>query len=190
MALEAGADIFLGDEASVRTDYHSGTTWAAKGKKPVVVVTTGARFKVNVISAISPKGELRFMATENHVNARVFCGFLSCLLADATAPVFLIVDNHPVHRSEEVQKFVIETKGKVRLFYLSPYSPEMNPDELVWNYLKNHHTGRMSPGGKKVFHERVISIMQSLQQLKDKVKSFLRLPIINHTEMFGDLCTN
>jgi len=35
----------------------------------------------------------------------------------------------------------------------------------------------------------VITIMQSLQQLKDKVKSFFRHPIIKYTEMFGDLCT-
>lgn len=56
------------------------------------------------------------MATENNVNAKVFCKFLSCLLADETAPVFLIVDNHSVHRSEEVQKFVIETEGRLRLF--------------------------------------------------------------------------
>ena len=188
MAKDAGADIFFGDEDSVRSDYHSGTTWAPKGKTPVVV-TTGARFKVNVISAISPKGELRFMATENNVNAKVFCEFLSCLLADATAPVFLIVDNHSVHRSAEVQKFVSETEGKLKIFYLPPYSPELNPDELVWNYLKNHHTGRMSHSGKKEFHERVITIMQSLQLLKDKVKGFFRHPIIKYTEMFGDLCT-
>ena len=32
LALEAGADIFFGDEASVRSDYHAGTTWAPKGK--------------------------------------------------------------------------------------------------------------------------------------------------------------
>ena len=186
MAKAAGADIFFGDEASVRSDYHSGTTWAPKGKTPVVV-TTGARFKVNVLSAISPQGELRFMATENNVNAKVFCEFLGCLLADAIAPVFLIVDNHPVHRSGEVLKFVNETKGKLKLFYLPPYSPELNPDELVWNYLKNHHTGRMSHGGKKEFHERVITIMESLQQLKDKVKGFFRHPIIKYTEMFGNL---
>ena len=79
MAQGAGAGIFFGDEASVRSDYHSRTTWAPKGKTPVVV-TTEARFKVNVISAISPKGELRFMATESNVNAKMFCEFLSCLL--------------------------------------------------------------------------------------------------------------
>ncbi|MDY0367431.1 MAG: IS630 family transposase [Candidatus Syntrophosphaera sp.] len=189
LAKQEGAAIYFGDEASVRSDYHSGTTWAPKGKTPVVA-TTGARFKVNVLSAISPKGELRFMATENTVNSEVFCEFLGRLIANATAPVFLIVDNHSVHRSEKVREFVRNTKGKLRLFHLPPYSPELNPDELVWNYLKNHNMGRMSHGGKKEFHERVITIMQSLQQLTDKIKGFFRHPIIKYTEMFGDLCTD
>ena len=99
----------------------------------------------------------------------------------------MIVDNHSVHRSSEVQKFVSETEGNLKIFYLPPYSPELNPDELVWNYLKNHHTGRMSHSGKKEFHERVIAIMKSLQRLKDMVQAFFRHPIIKCTEMFGDL---
>ena len=80
-----------------------------------------------------------------------------------------------------------ETKGKLRLFYLPPYSPELNPDELVWNYLKAHHTGRLSPGGKQEFHERICTIMESLQKLTEKVRSFFRHPIIKYTEMCGDL---
>ena len=186
LAKREKAVIYFGDEAGVRSDYHSGTTWAPKGKTPVVV-TTGARFKVNVISAISPKGGLRFMATESNLTAEVFCEFLSRLLVNAHAPVFLIVDNHSVHRSEKVRKFVQETKGKLRLFYLPPYSPELNPDELVWNYLKAHHTGRLSHGGKKEFHERICTIMESLQKLTEKVRSFFHHPIIKYTEMFGDL---
>ena len=43
MAVEAGADIFFGDEASVCSDYHSGTTWAPKGKTPVVVSVLAQR---------------------------------------------------------------------------------------------------------------------------------------------------
>ena len=91
-----------------------------------------------------------------------------------------------MHRSAEVRKFVSETEGKLKIFYLPPYSPELNPDEFVWNYLKNHHIDRMSHSGKKEFHERVISIMKSLQRLKDKVQAFFRHPIIKYTEMFGD----
>ncbi|MBK5053754.1 winged helix-turn-helix domain-containing protein [Burkholderia sp. R-70199] len=54
-AKRCGAQIFFVDESTVRSDYHSGTTWAPIGQTPVVE-TTGARFKVNLISAISPRG--------------------------------------------------------------------------------------------------------------------------------------
>ena len=51
-------------------------------------------------------------------------------------PIYLIVDGHPVHRSTLVKSFVESTEGKLKLFYLPPYSPELNPDEQVWNQLK------------------------------------------------------
>ena len=52
------ASIFFADEASIRTDHHAGTTWAPVGQTPVVI-TTGERKSVNMVSAISPRGELR-----------------------------------------------------------------------------------------------------------------------------------
>ena len=189
MAKKENAAIYFGDESSVRSDYHSGSTWAPKGKTPVVT-TTGARFKVNLISAISPRGKLRFMATEEKVTAEVFCNFLSRLIEGARHPVFLIIDNHPVHRSKKVKEFVHNAKGKLRLFYLPPYSPELNPDEHVWNYLKNHKIGRVTKRGKKLFQERIRSIMCSLQKLPEKVRGFFKSPIIKYTAMFGDLCTD
>jgi transposase len=189
MAKKEKAEIYFGDESSVRSDFHSGRTWAPKGKTPVVT-TTGSRFKVNLISAISPRGKMRFMATEGRLNAQVFCDFLGRLIANAVFPVYLVVDNHPVHRSKKVKEFVKNTNGMLRLFYLPPYSPELNPDELVWNHLKNHKVGRQAIKGKKDFQERVRSIMHSLQKMPKKIKSFFKHPIIKYTEMFGDLCTD
>jgi hypothetical protein len=61
LAKKEKATIYFCDEASVRSDYHSGTNWAPVGKTPVVE-TTGARFSVYMISAVSAKGQLRFMA--------------------------------------------------------------------------------------------------------------------------------
>ena len=52
LATEEGVSIFFEDEASVRTDHHAGTTWASVGHTPVVV-TTGERKTVNMVSAIS-----------------------------------------------------------------------------------------------------------------------------------------
>lgn len=185
LAREQKAEIFFGDESSVRSDYHSGTTWAPRGKTPVVV-TTGARHKVNLISAISPRGALRFMATEDNVNSEVFITFLKRLIAGASNPIFLIVDNHAVHRSSEVRNFVKSTKGKLRLFYLPPYSPELNPDEHVWNYLKNHNIGRQSTKNGWELYKRIESVMRSLQKLPSTVQSFFMHPLTKYTLMFGN----
>jgi len=64
------AEIFFSDKSFVRSDYHSDTTWTPVGKTPVVQ-TTATRYKVNLISAISPRGAMRFMATEENVTAAV-----------------------------------------------------------------------------------------------------------------------
>ena len=101
-AQRAGAQIFFADEAGVRSDYHSGTTWGERGKTPVVS-GTGARFAANLISAISAQGELRFMLTKGRVTAAVFIEFLRRLLVNAAKPIFLIVDGHPTHRAKSVE---------------------------------------------------------------------------------------
>ena len=175
LAKKHKAEIYFGDESCVRSDYHSGTTWAPQGKTPVVK-STAFRHKVNLISAISARGAMRFMATEENVTAPVFIDFLKRLIDKAAAPIFLIVDNHSVHRSREVREYVKSTDGRLRLFYLPPYSPELNPDEHVWNYLKHHKIGRQTTKNGFELSKRVESIMRSLQRLPEKIKSFFRHP--------------
>ncbi|MDY6845380.1 MAG: IS630 family transposase [Thermodesulfobacteriota bacterium] len=139
LAKKYNAAIFFGDEASVRSDYHKGTTWAPKGQTPVVE-STGARFSVNMLSAISARGHLRFMTINGRLNSDRFIEFLKRLIHNADNPIFLIVDGHPTHRSGKVKRYVESTEGRLLLFYLPPYSPELNPDELVWNYVKKHRS--------------------------------------------------
>ena len=129
-ARREGAQIFFADEAGVRSDFHSGTTWGRRGRTPVVS-STGARFGANLISAVSAQGQLRFMLTKGRVTAAVFIEFLRRLLVNAAAPIFLVVDGHPTHRAKSVARFVAEQHGRLALFHLPPYSPELNPDELV-----------------------------------------------------------
>lgn len=175
LAREQKADIFFGDESGVRSDFHSGKTWAVRGKTPVVS-TTGARFGYNVISAISPKGAMRFMLVKGTVNANAFIDFLKRLIHNWQRSVFLIVDGHPVHRSIAVSDFVASTKGRLQLFYLPPYSPELNPDEQVWNHLKNHDIGRQPVNDIDQLKRIIISHLRKLQKLPSLIKSFFKLP--------------
>jgi len=175
LALQEGATIYFGDESGVRSDYHAGTTWGARGRTPVVP-TTGSRVSVNMLSAITAKGEMRFMVTTGKVNAERFIDFLKRLLVHAEAPVFLILDGHPVHRSRVVTGFVKSTAGRLRIFLLPGYAPELNPDEQVWNHVKNHDIGRASIPSRPDLLRRVQRRLYSLQRQPHLIRSFFELP--------------
>jgi len=167
------ATIYFGDEASIRSDHHSGTTWAPVGQTPVVE-TTGARFGLNMISAISPKGQMRFMTFTGKMNSDKFIEFLKRLIHQAVRPIFLILDGHPVHKSKKVKKYVEGTNGLLKIFILPPYSPHLNPDEWVWNWLKNHKLGKTSITGPDQFKALALKFMRQLQKLPGIIRGFFR----------------
>jgi transposase len=179
MAKQTSADIYFADEASIRSDYHSGTTWAPVGQTPVIE-TTGARFSVNMLSAISPRGELRFMCTEGRLTAKVFTEFLQRLITKANRPIILIVDGHPVHRSATVKKFVEQSDGRLRLFHLPAYSPDLNPDELVWNHVKHHRIGKTAVKGPGHLKKLAIGFLRSLQKMPQIVRQFFLAPNVRY----------
>ena len=168
-------EIYFEDESGVRSDFHSGKTWAPKGETPIVRVT-GQRFSLNMISAISPRGALRFMVVKGGVGAKVFIGFLKRLMHGQHRPVYLIVDGHPSHRAKLVKEYVDSLEGRLKLFFLPPYSPELNPDELVWNDVKNNAVGRAKLEGPKDLHRAVLGRLRFLQKRPDRVCSFFRAP--------------
>lgn len=169
------AEIFFEDESGVRSDFHSGTTWAPKGQTPVVRAT-GQRFSLNMISAISARGELRFMVVRGGVGAGVFITFLKRLVHGQRRPIYLIVDGHPSHRAKKVKSYVESLQGKLRLFFLPPYSPELNPDELVWNDVKNNGVGRTLVHGPADLLRAVVGRLRYLQKTPEHVRSFFRHP--------------
>jgi len=173
LARQEKAMIFFGDEAGVRSDYHAGTTWGQKGKTPVVS-STGARFGLNMISAVSAQGEFRFMVLRGRVGASVFITFIKRLL-HGMPRVYLIVDGHPAHKAKAVKRFVETLRDRFRLFFLPPYSPELNPDEGVWNDLKNHGIGRQSLHSREHLHGAVLSHLRFIQKSPDRVCSYFHV---------------
>lgn len=174
-AKKVGADIYFADEAGVSSSYSLGKTIGKKGVTPVVH-RTSKRFRLNMLSAVSAKGHCRFMVTEKTVNASVFVVFLQRLLVGATNPIFLILDNHPIHKSAVVQEFVAKNKDKLKLFFLPPYSPELNPDELVWNDVKNQGLSRHLVDNLETLKNLVYSRLFQLQKKTSKIVSFFKTP--------------
>lgn len=171
LARKKKAQIFFGDEAGVRSDHHAGTTWAVKGKTPVVS-STGARFSLNMISAVTAQGEFRFMVVRGRIGAQQFIEFIKRLIHGAKRMIFLIVDGHPAHKAKKVSEFVDTVKERFRLFFLPPYSPELNPDERVWNDLKNNAIGQQVVTSRDQMHRAVISHLRFIQKSPDRVRAY------------------
>nr|WP_157120839.1 IS630 family transposase [Nocardia miyunensis] len=174
-AKKAGATVYFADEAGIRSDYHAGTTWSPAGQTPVVA-NTGARYSINMLSAVSAQGALRFMLHDGTVNASVFIEFCKRLLEDAPGPVFLIVDGHPSHRANLTKQFIAGTEGRLRLFFLPGYSPELNPDEWVWKNVKADRIGKIGVTSKDDLKTKATGALRRLQKLPALVRGFFRDP--------------
>jgi transposase len=173
LAKRKKATVFFGDEAGVRSDHHAGTTWAVKGRTPVVS-SSGSRFGLNLISAVAAQGEFRFMTVKGRIGAATFIEFLKRLIHNADRMIFLIVDGHPAHKAKCVARFVESVKDRLQLFFLPPYSPELNPDERVWNDLKNNAVGRKPIDSPKQLFKVVISHLRLIQKSPARVRSYFQ----------------
>ena len=50
---------------------------------------------------------------------------------------FAVVDNASIHTSKKFQDMIpIWEAKKLTIFYLPPYSPQLNPIEMVWKFMK------------------------------------------------------
>ena len=175
-AREEDADLYFGDEAHVRSDYHSGTTWAPVGKTPVVK-TTGSRKSVSMLSAINMRGRISFDVREGGVDSEVFIEFCKKLMADAgEKKVFLVIDNATYHVSKKTREFAEKTDGKLTLFYLPTYAPELNPDELVWKNVKHDNLGKASIRNSYELRSRATAALQYLRDTPELVKAIFRAP--------------
>lgn len=174
-AVEAGATIFFADEAGVRTDHHAGTTWAPIGRTPVVTAT-GERKSVNMVSAVSPGGQIHFDVFEGTMNAARFIEFCTKLVHDSPTPVFLIVDGSSTHTAKIVKEYVASTEGRLNLFFLPPYSPELNPDEWVWKNVKHDNVGRTVAISKDHLRSIVYDALRRLQATPQIIKGFFADP--------------
>jgi transposase len=170
LALKIGADLFFADESGCRANQHHGRTWGLVGQRPVVK-STGQRFGLNVISAISPKRGLRFKVVERSIRSKEFISFLEGLLRQTDRPIIVLADHHSIHFSKAVREFARPWRHRLKLFSLPAYSPECNPDEGVWSELKPHGMGRKGIRDKNDFKAKLYQTMRSLQKHTDKLGS-------------------
>jgi len=170
-AKRTGAEIFWLDEASIRSDDPLQRTWGEKGKTPVVK-TSGQRQSINAISALSNKGGFWYHVYTGKFTADKCVECFKGLVKSLRRPVILIVDGHPVHKSKKVMDFIESMDGALEIVFLPPYAPDLNPDELVWNHMRNIGTSKKPLKEGESLMNRAITDLQSIKRDKKLVKSF------------------
>jgi transposase len=173
-AVKEKAEIFWGDETGLRSDHQAGKTYSPKGKTPIVKISA-KWLKSNVISALSNKGKLYFSVFEGKFNSTVFIDFVKRLLRQKKkGKIFLIVDNYRPHKSEEVKEFLKTCRGRLELFYLPPYAPELNPDELLNQELKANAFKSKRPQSKNELTLMVRNKLRSIQNNSQKIINYFK----------------
>ena len=174
-AKKEGRTIYFGDEAGFHITAQYGKTWSPKGQTPVIK-TSGRREKVNCISAVSNQGKLRFMLYDERFTGKLFVNFLQRLMHKQKGNITLIVDGHKSHFTADVQEYLAKLNGKLKIYALPPYSPELNPDELVWNNAKQKVAKGKHTVKKAGFKQFVNGVMKSIEKKSDLIKAFFCEP--------------
>jgi transposase len=174
-AKSEGATIFWGDETGITNEVHHARSYAPEGQTPVVQ-KTAKKLKLNMISAVTNKGELRFMTYSSSMTQLKFILFLARLIQSVEGKVFFITDNLRVHHGKRVQAWAEEHKDRIELFYIPAYSPELNPDEYLNRDLKTNVHGKGSPRTQADLKANIIGFMRMLQKTPARISKYFHSP--------------
>lgn len=176
-ARRAGAEIYFWDESGFRADAVQGKTWGMRGHTPIVELP-GSRQSVSAASAVNAKGAFWFVTYKGGMTAELFVALLKHIMRRRRKPLFLVLDSLPAHKAKMVRDYVEATNGKLELHFLPGYAPELNPDELVWNYVKRTGTAKSPLALGELLQDRIDADLQAVQADPALVKSFFRAPSV------------
>jgi transposase len=172
-AKRARGMIFWGDETGPRSDDVRGRSYAPRGRTPVVRVCH-KRAGLSLLSAVTNKGELRWMVVDGAVNAPTLIRFLERLIREVRRKVFLILDRLKAHRARLTRDWLAEHEAEIEVIFLPAYSPELNPDEGVHADLKQAVPREAPARSKPQLKRAVVSHMRSLSKRPERIRSIFR----------------
>jgi transposase len=178
-AAKEDAVIYFADETGMRSDHQAGKSYAPKGQTPVIK-RTGQRFSLNMISAISNRGHLQFMILDGRFNGEVFKTFLQQMIKYSRKKIYLVIDGHPAHKTKMLNDWLEENETRIEVFFLPPYSPELNPQEYVNQDVKTNIIGKKRPINKAQMRSNVEDFMNRRKRDKKQVQKYFHVKHVRY----------
>jgi len=184
-SIEENGEIHFLDEMGLKNNIHHYIRgYSKKGKTPIIT-KSGKRLSINMISTIANNGKMRFMTYEGSMDRDKFILFLKQLIKanhkyGNKKKIFLIADNLKVHHAKKVQEFIEKNKDKIEIFFLPPYSPDLNPDELLNQDVKtNALKGKIVKTNTELkYHLK--SYLFKIQKTPQKVKNYFKKECVKY----------
>jgi transposase len=167
--------VVWGDETGLRADDVRGRSYAPRGRTPAVRVCQ-TRIKLSLITAVTNRGELRWMVVDGAANAPTFVHFLERLVREARGKVFLIVDRLKAHRARLTRDWLAEHSSEIEVHHLPSYSPELNPDEGVNADLKQALPRKEPARSKQQLKRAAVGHMRRLSRRPQRIRAIFRHP--------------
>jgi len=171
-----GAKIFFVDEAHFQADVELRTKWVLRGE-PALVDTSSPKFgeKATYYSAVcletgAPPGYPEAMPVLGNTKAATSVVFLKQLREKHSESLIVIGDNGPAHRGPEIREYLTTPDLNLRLVALPGYSPDFNPDEAIWDWIREDVTANTCFGKAANVREKVDDFFAALAERTEEVK--------------------
>ena len=181
-----GAKIFFVDEAHFYADVDLRGKWVLRGE-PALVGSTSPRYgeKASYYSAVCLEtGEVEAMEVGGNSCAETSVAFLQRLRAAHAEPLIIIWDNGPAHGGDALRAYLATPDVSLRLVRLPAYSPDFNPDEAIWGWIREEVTANTCFGTKAKVREKVGAFFRGLTHRADEVKRRCRTVLQTQADAF------
>jgi len=135
--------------------------WSKKGKQPMIKQKQRGRERVTLFGSVNPiSGEVIVKKTDKG-NAKTFKRYLKKILniyKNIAGKIYLVLDNVRYHHAKALKPFLKQNTNRIELMFLPAYSPDFNPIERVWWYMR-----------KKISNNRFVD------SLKNRLKAFWKM---------------
>jgi len=185
-ALKRGAWLLHLDETGFSQQPSVRRTWAPQGRTPIVKMAFNWK-RLSGIGALAVSPDLRRVRTflslqPGSVNGPAVVSFLRSVRRHLRAPVLLVWDRLPAHRSAVVRDYLDSQRHWLDVEWLPAYAPELNPLEYLWSYLDSTDLANFAPDDLGELSSRVHRAKRRVHRSPDVAFGFLK-----HSGLYPEL---
>ena len=128
-------DLYYFDESGFSINSNIPYAWSPKNET-IEIKSFFAR-KFNVLGFLSKQGDLKAYIEENKIDSDVVIEIFDEFSLQITKPTVVVLDNASFHKSKKFKANIAKWSQRgLTIFYLPPYSPELNAIEILWKFMK------------------------------------------------------